>query len=437
MPSVLIEVANPSKLAPGLFALLIFGCASQTVSYRSRMDDQTIELAKKYARADSANIGIVQPIAHIFTFLKAEYPVAEWDRLSAASSDTSKNLETHIEDIYGKCLYGFAGGEMQFKEKYPFNKFTELDTFSAGFVKVMAGNRIEDSDRKVIISQLSNYTKELRDLLSSDSSLLKRFDDGLAHLPEKGKIPIILVTNPVEAKADHVKRSYAFTSYGYSQNKGDSARFVVTIYSKYFGVISTSTMMHELVHAVVAIIKVSPDQLIIPPSGHQFVQKAFKAFVDSSQDVPISEGIAESISQKYNPIYNSGYFNPVNENLVWLKKQYGGLHSYSGIGSCYYGWFCSFDGRILSLYQSHSFVDFLIAQYGYAKVIRLAISSPNEENYTQLFNKSRSELYSEWQKTISNFPSPAEPADAPQPQAPDKHRPDPLSFGSHRPPQRA
>ena len=378
------------------------GCASNSVSYKKQINNDVLELAKKYSKHDSDKIEIAQPIAHIFSYLKSEYSQKQWKILSERKNDTTKNLETNIQDIYGKSLYRIAGGEMQFKERYPFDAFSLIDTFSVGFVKVIAPNRIDTNERSIIISQLKSYTHTIDEILSLDPELKERFEYGLKNMRNDGKIPLILATNPNQAKDEGLKRSYAITNLGYYQKNIDTAIFTVRISTKYFGLISTSTMMHELVHAIVGIIQQSPSKIAIPNNKIQNLQKIVDSMTDSSQNMMIVEGIAESISQQYNPMYNSGYFNTANENINWQVMKYGHLHDMESAGKCYNGWFCSFDGRILALYEANSFVNYLIKEYGYPKVIRLAMCSSDDSNFISLFGKGKDEIFDQWRKTLMN-----------------------------------
>ena len=216
----------------------------------------------------------------------------------------------------------------------------------------------------------------------------------------KGKIEIILATNKNQAKFEGLKRNYAISKYGYqtSPTDPDSATFTSSIATKYFGIISTSTIMHELVHSVVGIIQASPRNIRIPFHGMKDLQRSIDSLFDSSQDMMITEGIAESISQKFNPMYNSGYFNSVDKNIEWQEIQYGKLHDIESAGKCYNGRFCSFDGRILALYEANSFVNYLIKMHGYSKVIKLAICTPNDSNYIAILGKGKEHLYDDWKK---------------------------------------
>lgn len=390
--------------SPLLISLIAYlsGCASNSVLYKNQINNDMESLAKKYAKNDSDKIQIVKPIAHIFSYLKIEYSKKQWEKLYEMGSDTSKNLETHIQEIYGKSLYRIAGGEMQFKERYPFDAFSSLDTFSVGFVKIIVPNRIDSIERNVIISQLKNYTDTINAILSSDPELKERFDYGIKNMRNDGKIPLVLATNPNQAKDEGLKRSYAITNLGYYQKNRDTALFTARIATKYFGLISTSTMLHELVHAVVGIIQKSPNEIALPNTNIKNLQKIVDSMADSSQNMMIVEGIAESISQKYNPMYNSGYFNTVDQNINWQVKQYGHLHDMESAGKCYNGWFCSFDGRILALYEANSFVNYLIKEYGYSKVIRFAMCTSNDSNYISIFGKNKDEIFDQWKRTLLN-----------------------------------
>lgn len=379
-----------------LIQSLLYGCASTPISYKNNIDAEVMSLSRKFAKADSNRTEITQPISHLFSYLKTQYPEQKWRHLSAAHSDTTKSLESKIQSIYGKSLYRIAGGEMQFKERFPYSRFDSLDSFVVGFVKVVSPNKISDTERMILISQLDSYTKSIDSILSTDTTLKERFYAGLIRMRDDGKILIVLATNPDQAGYEGLKRNYAITKCGYYESQNDSAVFAIRIATKYFGLISAATIMHELVHAVVAAIQVSPNQISIPYYGLKELRIRAKAMSDSSQEMMVSEGLAESISQKYNPIYSSGHFNPIDYNMTWQKNKYGRSHSFKSAGECYNGRYCSFDGRILALYQAGSFVNFLAEEYGYAKVFHLATSSPSESNYLAIFGKSKNEIVKGW-----------------------------------------
>ncbi|MBK9580081.1 MAG: hypothetical protein IPO40_23690 [Fibrobacteres bacterium] len=398
------RIMNTSKPLLLLLSLaFLSGCgASNAVSYKNNINGEISSLAKKYAKSDSNKYEIIQPIEHVFSFLKTSYSDKQWQKLSKSHCDTTRNLETYIQEIYGKSLYRIAGGEMQFKDKYPFDAYTELDTFTVGFVKVIAPNRIPDNEKGVIVSQLNKYTQKIAEILSEDTELKYRFEYGLSRMSNNGKIELILATNQYQAKHEGLKMNYAISKIGYYQSvkTPDSAVFTTTIATKYFGLISTSTFLHELVHSVVGIIQSSPNNLVIPFGSISNLQKTIDAISDSSQDMIITEGLAESISQSFNPMYNSGYFNAVDKNVVWQEKLNGELHDIESAGKCYNSRFCSFDGRILALYQAHSFVNHLVKEYGYSRVLRLATCSPNDSNYISILGKSKNMVYEDWVKKI-------------------------------------
>lgn len=393
---------SKSNIILQLFPLaMLVGCAAgNSTPYKKNINNEISILAKKYAAEDSNKYEITQPIEHVFSFLKTEYSENKWLKLSNAYTDTTRNLETHIQNIYGKSLYRIAGGEMQFKDAYPNNSYTVLDTFSINFVKVIAPNRIPEQEKEIIKSQLEQYTKRIIEILAEDSELKLRFEYGLKHMYSKGKIEIVLATNANQAKFEGLRRNYAISKFGYqtSPNDPDSATFSSSIATKYFGMISTSTIMHELVHSVVGIIQASPKHIRIPYHGMKDLQRSIDSLFDASQDMMITEGVAESISQKFNPMYNAGYFNSVDKNIAWQENQYGKMHDIESAGKCYNGRFCSFDGRILALYEANSFVNYLIKMHGYSKIIRLATCTPDDSNYMAILGKGKEQLYDDWKK---------------------------------------
>jgi hypothetical protein len=203
------------------FATLL-GCgASKPVSYRGKIDSEIMALTKRITRSDSNVLEVTQPVAHVLSYLKAEYPQKPWQALVASPSDTLENLETRLQAIYGKSLYRIAGGEMAFKDAYPFESYGSLDSFRVGFVKVVAPNQIPPDERERILSQLLYYTQAITDLLSADRDLKDRFEYGLKHM-SGGAIELVLATNVHQAKYEGLNMHYAISKFGYYQSATDS-----------------------------------------------------------------------------------------------------------------------------------------------------------------------------------------------------------------------
>jgi hypothetical protein len=312
---------------PRTFALLGLalawtGCASRTVSYRRLADGKTDSVARGYLHADTGKSEEVAALSHVLSYLRAEHP-SRWEELAAHSRDTSRTLETQVEDLFGRTLYGVVGGEMQFKERYPFDVAEPFDTFSVGFVQVRAANPLPPQEKAIVVRSIQEAEDALSETLRSDSLIFARFQDGLRRSQCQGRIPVILVTNPVAAKFFGIRRNYAFTISGFTQTTPDSARFWVEVRSKYFGPVSMAPILHELVHAAIALVRASPSEVAISSHGLPDMQRVVDSLGSRWYDVVLDEGLAEFLAHRDSRLYRSGQFNSPDSTVAWLARRYG------------------------------------------------------------------------------------------------------------------
>lgn len=387
----------PIPRSSALLCLAFFwtGCASRTVSYRRLADVQTDSVARAYLRADTGKAEEVAALSHVLSYLRREHP-SRWPELAAGSRDASRTLESRVEDLFGRTLYGVVGGEMQFQERYPFDFAQPLDTFTVGFVQVRTANPLPPSEKEIVVRSIQAAQDALLETLGTDSLVLGRFQDGLRRSGCQGRIPVTFVTNPVAAKFFGIRLNYAFTTSGFTQTGPDSARFWVEVRSKYFGPVSLAPILHELVHAAFALVHASPSLAVIPSRGIQDLRRVADSLGRSSYDVVLDEGLAELLAHRHSRLYGSGQFDGADSTMDWLRRRYGRLHDLKSIASCYTGWFCSFDGRILSLYESRSFVGGLVDKYGMGKVLRLVADPRSWREGGSADGPSKQAEFAEW-----------------------------------------
>ena len=379
-----------------LITLTFTACSSRrfVVADLENQSSEIEQLSNLVLNDSNTNYTQYISVKTFLTYIKYKYSDKEWGEFTKDIALQKFSLETLIQKHFKSTIYEIAYGMSQ-DSKYPYKYDPSIKqkSLSIDFVSLWATNELSENEKKELTQQLEDYCVELRRLFFPDSLSFAIFQEKLTRGTKNGKINVYLIQNEETAENKGLKYSTGLTRARYAFKTADTLVFYSYVTNRHFEMWSTSSLLHELIHATLFLLRMPLENYVVSKDSVAAIPKHLEGI---KADVVLEEGIAEYISHKFNSLYKLGKFNDVNSTIDWLVGQGTPLLGYKEASKCYTSKFCSKRKRLLTLYQSRSFVDFLINKYGWEKMNALLTEYNIERSYKQIYGKSLIELYNEW-----------------------------------------
>ncbi len=361
-------------------------------------------LSSKVAAPIDKNI-IQRSSAHFIYYLRQRFGDKKYNEIVGfLNKNPDKTIEEAALTILNKCIYEI-GAECHYRTSYPTGTKI-IRTKETPDFRIYYYHPISIRDSSEIFHIVLQSFDIAQSIFFPDENGKMLFKEKLSRL-FGNKIEIHLVSDKLNIRNFGLYNSTGNANIRYRID-GEYFRLAMSLNSKYIGLVSTQTFLHEFVHLFTKLYLMDTTTMSISINDIctdtiQCMENQKKLFdkINSHACDMLEEGFAEYISHANSIFDKTGVYADITVVMKHYLKNGFDLPDLDGMSRYYKGERRkSLTYVIFGLRSAHSFVKYLIDNYGMEKFLLVLRSEDFEPNFTRTYAATIGELSRQWKESV-------------------------------------
>ncbi len=308
----------------------------------------------------------------------------------------SGDFPESLRRTFGKTVYRIGYDMMNDLDSRRAAPDAPLRQTDAGFFRIhyVAGSAAERDLPFITYLLQQSFDALAADFLAAPE-VRKRFDESLKELDGR-RIHVYLFENEEQAKRHpNYEKATAIMYVKFNLESGWAIPEVGMLF-KYYNVLSTSTIVHELTHvAIMTAMAQTPLARIDgqAPDGMERLRQQTNSLIRAGGGA-LGEGLAELSAGRHNMFYKYGFLKSPDDELRFLDCRGVTRIPLRPILSSKDA--RNFHMKLLWYHEMHSLAKYITERYGKERFMRLLLSPQADADFKTVLGVSISDLEREW-----------------------------------------